>query len=377
MAELASEAVHRPHARRFAKNLLQPRVFSDKRSDECPRRQRKERLHEASADESAGTVALATRTAQRVKLGYERGDFRGVEETFYVANDRATRYLAMCHASYLSCGHGPGSFRCAGPLFLRICRTKSKEGTGRCPSVRRLFYPAKSTEQGNQRPGGNAVPPSIFSVPSCSRVSGEVAPAGFEPATAGLVNRSSLRTEVRGHLEGGRWLGRPHPFQGTRNARFQVRCRTADRNVELGPAQRLELISLALAIEEWATASRTSLDIASGVVKTIGGDSAIVASLSAASAPVVGLRPVADPTVGNPVSRHLFVHTRCASRKVLSTPRADDAHGLRPYNQPLAFRQTLLGGLDETSAVPREARRSPQRIRVQNDGSPPTHPRSE
>ena len=35
------------------------------------------------------------------------------------------------------------------------------------------------------------------------------------------------------------------------------------------------------------------------------------------------------------------------------------------------------GGFDETSSVPPEARRSPQRIRVQNDGSPPTHPRSE
>jgi hypothetical protein len=28
------------------------------------------------------------------------------------------------------------------------------------------------------------------------------------------------------------------------------------------------------------------------------------------------------------------------------------------------------GGLDETSSVPPETRRSPQRIRVQNDGSP-------
>jgi hypothetical protein len=185
-----------------------------------------QRLHEASANEGAGTVAFATRPAQRVKLSYERGYFGGVEETSYVADDRATRYLAMCHASYLSCGHGPGSFRCAGPLFMRICRTNSSPGIGRHPSVRRAFYAGESTERAG---GSGSLPPSNFSLPSLSRVSGESARADLNRRHSGYEPRSSIQTEVRALNEGGRWRGRPHLFQGGPQARDGVRCYKSDR----------------------------------------------------------------------------------------------------------------------------------------------------
>src|SRR5215218_8920972 len=47
--------------------------------------------------------------------------------------------------------------------------------------------------------------------------------------------------------------------------------------------------------------------------------------------------------------------------------RSDDDPGPERAHRALS----LLRGLGETSSVPPEARRSPQRIRVQNDGSPP------
>ena len=151
LAELASEAVHRPHARGVAQRCLQAGMLRDESRDPCPRRKREQSFDEASADEGAGTVALQPRPAKRVKLRYERGYLRRVKEFRNVANSRVTRYVSSCHGSYPSCGHGPGSVSFTGPLFVRFAgvilaghRTAPSPALGqsrRCPSRGRILAP--------------------------------------------------------------------------------------------------------------------------------------------------------------------------------------------------------------------------------------------
>lgn len=117
-AELDGEAVAGPYARRAAESRLQARMLGNQGGNPGPGGKGKESFDKASADEGAGTVALAApRVARRVNLVDQGCYFGRVEQFANVADSRATRYLARCHARCLSCGHGPGSLRCAGPLF--------------------------------------------------------------------------------------------------------------------------------------------------------------------------------------------------------------------------------------------------------------------
>jgi hypothetical protein len=72
-----------------------------------PRRESEQTFDEASANEGAGAKAFATAfVADRFNGGDQSGYFRRFENRTDVSNRRATRYLASCHASCLSCGHG-------------------------------------------------------------------------------------------------------------------------------------------------------------------------------------------------------------------------------------------------------------------------------
>jgi Protein of unknown function (DUF3800) len=147
-SELAGEAVHRPHTRRMPECHLKAWMLRDQRRYPRPRRETDQAFDKASADESAGTVALATRPAERVKLRDQRGYLRRVEKFRDVADNRATRYLSRCHGSYPSCGHGPGSSSFAGPLFAVFpgkSLTRASDGNGR-PQV--ACYPEKSLQRG-------------------------------------------------------------------------------------------------------------------------------------------------------------------------------------------------------------------------------------
>jgi hypothetical protein len=99
LAQLAGEAVHRAHAGSVSEGRLQARMLRNQSRNPRPGGKREETFDEASADESAGAKALATRPAERVKFLDQPGDFGGVEEFRYVADSRATRYLASCHRS--------------------------------------------------------------------------------------------------------------------------------------------------------------------------------------------------------------------------------------------------------------------------------------
>src|SRR5581483_4027781 len=117
-AQLLGEAIERPHGRAAADSRLQPGMLRDQRGNARPGGKREQGLDEASADESAGTVALAARPAERTQLAHESGYFGGVENFRDVRNSRAARYLAGCHWWSLSCGHAPGGSSLAGALFL-------------------------------------------------------------------------------------------------------------------------------------------------------------------------------------------------------------------------------------------------------------------
>jgi hypothetical protein len=73
---------------------------------------------ETPTDESAGTVALASRPSEGVKLLNQGCHFGRIEKRCDLLNSRATRYLARCDASCLSYDHAPGSSRFAGALFF-------------------------------------------------------------------------------------------------------------------------------------------------------------------------------------------------------------------------------------------------------------------
>src|SRR5205823_2651436 len=64
----------------------------------------------------------APRIAKSVEPGVQGCYVGGVEQFRYVANYRATRYLASCHRSTNSCGHAPGGCNLAGATFSLICR---------------------------------------------------------------------------------------------------------------------------------------------------------------------------------------------------------------------------------------------------------------
>jgi hypothetical protein len=94
-------------------------MLSDQCSNARPRRQREQSLDKASADERARPEALAAAPLRRECVD-QGGYFGGVEEFRYVANGRATRYLARCHASFTSYGRAPGSANCAGAYSFVI-----------------------------------------------------------------------------------------------------------------------------------------------------------------------------------------------------------------------------------------------------------------
>src|SRR5437660_606601 len=64
-----------------------------------PRRQRVQRLHETSAEQSPRAVPFPTRPPERVKLDHKRGHFRGVENGGDLGSDRAPWYRLTCQPS--------------------------------------------------------------------------------------------------------------------------------------------------------------------------------------------------------------------------------------------------------------------------------------
>jgi hypothetical protein len=119
-AELFTEAIASPKAWTAAENGLQAGVLSDQRRYTSPGRERKQALDEASADESAGTIAPAARPAQSVKLGDESDYFGRIEESANVANSRATRYLARCHRSSSLRWSRPRQCQLRGGIYFAI-----------------------------------------------------------------------------------------------------------------------------------------------------------------------------------------------------------------------------------------------------------------
>jgi len=135
LAQLPGEPVHGPHARALSERVLEAGMLCDQSRYPRPGGEREQTFDEASADERASTEALASGPAERVKFRDQGGYFGRIEEFRNVADGRATRYLASCHASYLSCGHGLRRFQPRGGLFLGFAGqtlTTASDGSNEC-----------------------------------------------------------------------------------------------------------------------------------------------------------------------------------------------------------------------------------------------------
>jgi hypothetical protein len=126
-------------------------MLRDQGCNPSPGREVEQTFDEARAEKRTSPIALATPCiTERVKLGVEGCYFGGVQEIRYVADSRATRYLASCHASFLSCGQAPGSSRFAGALFLGFAGkslTRASDGTHRKNVDARTCVPLEKSLQ--------------------------------------------------------------------------------------------------------------------------------------------------------------------------------------------------------------------------------------